>query len=113
MWGLNGLCTIDFSTYKSRSSGGDPGRRSNSPLPVCLSSIRSSDMFDASKRLLSQIDPAHRELNPFDHEFTQTIWRDKYQWNNEPDIYATFARVSETISLKDPELAGLFMDAME
>jgi len=62
--------------------------------------------------LLSSLDPAHRALDPFDHEFTQHIWREKYRWQQEGNINATFERVAKAISLGDNKLYTAFLDAM-
>ena len=70
-------------------------------------------MLDSTNPFEALIDPAHRDLNPFDHGFTQAIWRDKYRYKDEGDVYCTFARVSEAVSLNDHKLAGMFHDAME
>jgi ribonucleoside-diphosphate reductase alpha chain len=55
-------------------------------------------LIPSSNRFTSALDHAHQALNPFDHEFTQHIWREKYRYRDEPDIQTTFRRVAKAVS---------------
>jgi ribonucleoside-diphosphate reductase alpha chain len=60
----------------------------------------------------TRLDPVHRDFNPFDHEFTQHIWEEKYRAPDDITIQDTFWRVAEAVSLHNDPLAKEFADAM-
>lgn len=82
------------------------------PLPR-KAKAAASKLLSGPNRFLSQIDPAHKQIDDNPQSLVQEIWHQKYRYANETTKLSTFARVCDAIYANDQEYAQEAYESME